>query len=327
MTPSYLRANYTLRPAKQTERKMLMDAFRRLSTFTWLERYRYIGFGSIYFSDFFLFHKFLGIKNMISIEKQVEDKKRFLFNRPFKNIKMMFEASNQALPKIKWAKERTILWLDYDDRLKKEMLEDIGTFFARACSGSMIIVSVNANHWSLPPNSGSKRVAQLGEDVGEGRVFPGITEKDLINDEQNNVWNVPRTFRRIILNEIEDALAKRNAGGDQMMFLPLFNFIYRDGAVMMTIGGLLYNKVDSQRIATCKFQELAFIRTDNDPLTDGNPYRIQVPFITFREMRQLDSQLPVRNSRSAVARVVPGTEIQIYQDIYRYFPNFAEVEI
>jgi hypothetical protein len=63
MAGSYEKINYSLRPAKSIERKMLCDAFRRLSAFGKVENYQYIGFGSTYFSDFSLFHKALGISN------------------------------------------------------------------------------------------------------------------------------------------------------------------------------------------------------------------------------------------------------------------------
>src|SRR3954447_22525223 len=85
---SYERINYGLRPAKTIERKMLADTFRRLTTFGSLSSYRYVGFGSTYFSDFIAFHRALNITNMISVEKDEENAERFDFNVPFKCVKM-----------------------------------------------------------------------------------------------------------------------------------------------------------------------------------------------------------------------------------------------
>src|SRR5688572_20955159 len=98
MAGSYERINYGLRPAKSIERKMLCEAFRRLSEFGSVESYVYIGFGSTYFSDFNLFHKQLGIRNMISLEKDKNNKARFEFNRPFKCITIEYGHSNEILP-------------------------------------------------------------------------------------------------------------------------------------------------------------------------------------------------------------------------------------
>ncbi len=61
MKPSYEKIHYGLRPAKNIERKMMCECFWRLSAFHPVHNYRYIGFGSVYFSDFLLFHKVLGI--------------------------------------------------------------------------------------------------------------------------------------------------------------------------------------------------------------------------------------------------------------------------
>ena len=57
------------RPAKQVERRMLVDAFQRLQQAGFSIRdYRYVGFGSIHFVDFLIFYKLLGISDMLSVE-------------------------------------------------------------------------------------------------------------------------------------------------------------------------------------------------------------------------------------------------------------------
>ena len=66
---SYQKINYSIRPAKSAERKMLCELIQHLSVFHKLSDYQYIGFGSTYFTDFSLFHRNLGINKMISIEK------------------------------------------------------------------------------------------------------------------------------------------------------------------------------------------------------------------------------------------------------------------
>src|SRR4051812_32120603 len=114
MSRSYERINYALRPAKSVERKMMVEAFRRLSEFRLVDTYRYIGFGSTYFADFQLIHKSLNIQAMKSIERDVENRARFEFNKPFRCIEMEFGESNLVLPTLPWADIPTIAWLDYD---------------------------------------------------------------------------------------------------------------------------------------------------------------------------------------------------------------------
>ena len=54
--------NYLFRPAKNIERKMLCEALSRLSIISDVKHYQYVGFSSVYFADFSLFHKQLGIQ-------------------------------------------------------------------------------------------------------------------------------------------------------------------------------------------------------------------------------------------------------------------------
>src|SRR5579859_8198866 len=136
MPLSYRQVNYRLRPAKSVQRKMLCEAFHRLSEFGSLDSYRYIGFPATFFSDFVLFHRALGIHNMVGIESEQVEKKRFEFNLPFRCIKMRYGHSNAILPTLDWD-IRTILWLDYDEPLSMGVLTDVAFFFAEAPAGSV----------------------------------------------------------------------------------------------------------------------------------------------------------------------------------------------
>ena len=84
---SYLTVPYDLRPSKQVERRMLLDFFRRLaSSGVPIEEFRYTGMGSIHFVDHILFHKFLGIDKLVSVEHDVGIKSRLRFNLPFDHV-------------------------------------------------------------------------------------------------------------------------------------------------------------------------------------------------------------------------------------------------
>ena len=67
LSASYLKVDYNLRPAKQIERRMILDTFHNLGTVGFpIRDYKYVGFGSIYFVDFAMFHKLLGIRKLLS---------------------------------------------------------------------------------------------------------------------------------------------------------------------------------------------------------------------------------------------------------------------
>ena len=120
MSASFKRIDYSLRPAKHAERRMLCDVFRRLRPFGRVEDYVYVGFGSVWFSDFSLFHRALGIRDMISIEAADTAKERIEANKPFR-IPVDYRTSNDALPDLDWLRNQ-FLWLDYDDPMSTDML-------------------------------------------------------------------------------------------------------------------------------------------------------------------------------------------------------------
>jgi hypothetical protein len=311
--PSYEAINYSIRPAKNIERKMFIEACRLLYPFGDLGSYAYVGFGSTFFSDFALVHRSLGINDLISIEKDTQNAERFEFNRPFNCIKLVFKTSTEALPKdVNWRK-KTILWLDYDGRLTDSVLADISFFCDLAISGSVLIVSVQAN-----PDR-KNRVAKLRMRVDRAKIPADI------NGDSLEEWGTADAYYRIISNEIQSALTRRNGTRDadrKSEFNQLFNFIYADGAKMLTVGGILHEAGEREAFNECRLAEkLDFIRTGREP------YQIAAPSLTLREIQHLDKQLPCSGDSGVAARGIPAEDIDHYRRVYRFFPRFAETEL
>lgn len=319
MTASYERIHYGLRPAKNIQRKMLGEAFRRLSLFAAVDSYRYIGFGSTYFSDFLHFHKTLGICDMVSIEKDVHNRKRFEFNCPFRCVQMVFGESTAVLPTLKWD-SKTILWLDYDGALEPSVLADVRLFCAQAQAGSVLVVTVNADPAEYDPEK--PRIEEFKKRLGKERIPPDVKEEDLAQ------WGTAQAYRRIITAEILQTIRERNGllvEQSRISYKPLFYFCYADGAKMLTVGGLLFEAGQVGVVEKCAFRRLDFIR-DNLRL-NTRPCFIEVPNLTYREMRHLDKRLPRgKKSKLKVPRV-SATEVKKYERVYRFFPTFAETEI
>ena len=332
-TPSYRQINYSLRPAKAIERRMLSEMFRRLHPFQRVETYRYIGFGSIYFSDFLLFHRDLGIENMISLERDTNAKLCFEFNKPYAAIKLAFGESSQLLPTLDWA-PRSIVWLDYDGRLTTSVLGDIGTFCNQASSGSAMVISVNAQADPEPTDKDKEMFIQTSgnpfdisayklsklEECIPGRVPMGTDGRHL---RKNGVADV---FYKVIVSEIEAVLSRRNTltpEPDKMMWAQFAHFTYSDGALMMTVGVVLHTAAETPTFDSCALNQLNYFRGD------ALPYQIQVPALTSREISHLNSQLPPpKSSKKAKKPVCEGVterDIEIYSEIYRFFPNYSEV--
>jgi len=327
---SYDKIDYRLRPAKCIERKMLCTAFRKLRPFGDVSKYRYIGFGSAYFSDFIFFHKSLFIQDMISIEKFREDKDRFEFNKPFSCITIEYGDSTNVLPKLEWDK-RTILWLDYDFSLNSSILGDIRHAFSSVVNGSVVIITVDGNirddggfgekieENELNGNQVKKKELKLKyliKNVGKKKVPINVKDKQL------NGWNISKIYRKIIENEINDTLFSRNGGrsiGNKLLYKQLFNFYYNDGTKMLTVGGILFDEGSQDKFADCHFEELYFFRKDIDPFV------IKVPKLTLREIKTLEKFLPTKFNDAPL--FLTEDQKEQYKSIYPYFPNFVEADL
>jgi len=323
MSKSYIKINYNLRPAKSVERKMLCEALRRLIFFSDLTKYKYVGFGSTFFTDFLLIHKSLGINDLTSIEKEEEDKDRFEFNRPYDKINLEIGDANSILPGIGWNK-KIILWLDYDEKLKKNMLTDIGTFISRALAGSIILVTINVGPDQLPDKNNKKeRYEQLVDRVGKAKIPIEISKHDL--DKQNH----PKVCHAIANNEIEQILSIRNQGlKSKLIYNQLFNFSYEDSTPMLSFGGILYAESDAENLKKCNFDDLDFTKCEKSKY---DPFKIIVPNLTFKEMHSIDKFMPSENiseiRNKGKLKFLDKEEIKNYGSIYRYVPNFVEAEI
>src|SRR5579863_7182687 len=104
-TDSFKKFDYSLRPSKQVERKIMIEVLLRLAKAGFnINEYGYLGFGSVYYVDFVMFHKYLFIEKMTCVEwGDVE--KRMRFNKPFKFIKLKLGALSKYIPSIS-SKER-----------------------------------------------------------------------------------------------------------------------------------------------------------------------------------------------------------------------------
>ncbi len=318
--PSFKSFDYRIRTNKNAERKMLSDAFRCLSGFDSIDKYRYIGFGSITFSDFVLFHKMLNISDMISIEAKEDYKSRFNFNKPYKCINIEYGLSNNVLPKLSWSK-KSIVWLDYDGSLNESVLQDTAFVSAKAVSGSLLLITINAQGYRSPTwgKSAKKDEELLLKRFNEQlqRDVPSWIKGSYLQGDE-----MAKTCQKIIYDEIKASLRDRNglsAPDEVMEFEPNFNFIYSDNAKMLTVGGVFYKRKDLDKLKSCKFEKMGFLQHDL--------YEIKLPIITPRERHILNQQLP----KGAIGKLksigLTDDEIKNYAELYRYSPSFAEVEL
>src|SRR6266513_629431 len=159
---SFEKLNYSTRPNKNVERKLFVKLLRAIGgtgQFN-VREYQYIGFGSIWFVDFSLFHRALGITDMVSVEKEASREQRLRFNKPFECIKLVLNEYSDAFADLDWTK-RSVVWLDFDDILKPELFDNLKRTLLKVQSGSIVFVSVNADSWQLSSVSqGEKKLSE-----------------------------------------------------------------------------------------------------------------------------------------------------------------------
>ena len=320
MSGSFDKIDYSLRPAKYAERRMLRDIFRRVGPFAPPETYTYVGFGSVWFADFALFHRALGIREMISIECKTKAFDRIRDNAPY-NIDLKFGRSEQILPTLKY-KEKSFLWLDYDDAISKNMLLDVRTVSGKVQSGSLIAVTVRSER--------AREVDQTTEDADDsGRTaierFRLAFDRSKIPPEVDDYDLSGKPFaklsREILINEIHQAVAARNRkNSDKWRFETICCFEYADGVSMTTFVGMYFRESQRGLFEKCGFGSLDFVEDS------GIPFEVNVPKITPREFKILESQLPLRPPMYLGLGTIPSKEAHNFERLYRYLPNYVVVE-
>lgn len=307
------RLNYETRPAKFTERKMLLSSFLRVCN-QYKDKYQYIGLGGLAFTDFKLFHKELHINEMYSFEGGSFSVDKLNVNCPYSFINIIKESSTEALPKIDLTK-KSLVWLDYDDSLENFMFEDLAILMNKLPVGSIYLMSCNRQLKS--DDSGEiYTVEEFREKFGGLTPF-NVTEKDLSGGEDFN------TIRKMLAQLINKTIKDRSRNGENIKFQQLYNILYQEnrGARMFTFGGVI---TESDKT----FEELN--QSDFDFIkNDDSVYKIDIPNLTSKEIDLINKNISNDDGLKDIIDKRIATEIEIskHKDIYKYLPNFYDVRL
>ncbi|QEE24966.1 hypothetical protein CS053_11015 [Rhodanobacter glycinis] len=308
---------------------MMRDLFSRLFPFSPLTDYQYIGFGSKYFVDFTLLHRHLHIDKMVSIEADATNQARYHFNRPYECIKMAFGKASNVLPTLDFSR-RSIVWLDYDGRFEKFMLDDVALLAEKVISGSVICLSYNTLPYELPI------LRDEYKNLHEGyyrQKFSELTGTESIpSDFDERGWSRAAKFsgflRQAVITRLERVIALRNSqfsqdeDGKRLSAKQIMFFDYADGQPMSTVGFVLVSKDEESRLVDGRFDDFHFYRDGSES------YEIRTSNLTIKEMRYLTEHMP--QSPGALA-LPPGifasSDVQAFCENYKYFPAFTEIEV
>jgi hypothetical protein len=306
---------------------MICDALARLQILKPLSEYRYVGFSSVYYGDFVLVHKRLGINKMITVEANLDAESRLRFNMPFDCIDIEMGFSTNVLPKLKLDEGAAIVWFDYDGVLTESIRIDAKGLAASVTPYSVIVVTIDARWEELVKTIKSVEAPN----PEEYEALPNVVKIAQLTGDSRfltvdlNGGGLAEAYRQSLTGQIEAGVSEQNrvkaeiGAGDRIAFRQLFNFRYSDGAEMVTFGWLLYPEDEAEKIASADFDSLDFCCAG-----EGH-YRIAAPKLTFHEIRELNRCLPLGQSPGHVP--VSDDFKADYKKIYRYFPSFTEAEI
>ena len=321
--PSAHYVNFAVRANKTVERKLVFKVLTVLSPVLQLSGYRYVGLGAPWFVDFVMAHKDLSITDMISIERDEILASRAAFNRPYSCVKVIHGDSQIVLPDLGVEDRPLVAWLDYDTGLDGPVLEDLSTLCGGAPSGSIIVVTLNAHRGQLPTcDDGGNRIERFADRV---RALAG----DLIPSDIPRAATQSSGYPPFLASIIFDHMRRqvRTAGRANDTLLPLFNIGYKDGAPMITVGGIVANSDQAQCIVT--------VLGENDMsefLNERRHLHIGVPPLTIKEKTGLDQLMP-RDDPPSVKEVedigfkLKPAQIEAYHRYYLYYPIFGEVSV
>lgn len=310
--PSFDKINYSLRPSKTIERALAFEGTQQLRTAMNLIDPVYIGFGSIWFTDFQIAHKLLGIRDLISIEGDAIGYARACFNAPYKTVRVRNQLSSDALPDLyadgSINSRPWIVWLDYDDILTQIAVDDIRSVIENAPTNSLLLVTldVSEDDYGKPKDRRELLKSLLGTVVDDELEREDFDER------------LPETIGSLLTGFMTSAaVASGRPGG----FVPAFDMVYRDTATMLTVGGVL------PTVGTVP----AVREVVGSPAWPGIVrQRILAPHLTVKEAATLQAELPSarRLTRAKVRRLgfdLADEQLAAFERYYRYFPSFAQV--
>lgn len=305
--------SYDLRPAKQTERRILIDLLRSLSKCgIALSEYRYVGMGANRFYDYLLIFKYLGIRRMISLEHDKEMCRRAEFNCPYGFIEVLNSTTEEFIDADEFDVS-SILWLDYDAGINAQVISDIASLGTKLRTRDVLFLTVAGGvTGALSKKSADDRVEWLRENLGE--VAGSLSRNDV---ETSN-------FHSAVAKILNTALTNSFCARDKSTFVPLFRLRYSDGQTMISLGGIVEDRNSVDGVTAAVSEELPFLSSSGSSL-----YEIRSLNITERERNLLDRAVTVAESEgdefSALIELgFKEEEIANYRDLCRYLPRYFE---
>lgn len=312
--PSFDAVNYALRPNKAVERKIVFAGLQCLSRVVDLANHRYVGFGSLWFIDYLMAHKLLGIASMTSIERDAIGSRRAEYNRPLGCIEVVPGESSLIIPTLRLDEMPSVVWLDYDSSINGPTITDLGLLVPRCAANSVVIVTINAKKDELDAKDENGVEIDAATSL---RAIAGDLVPNPLPSRRLQPSNYPRLLCEILSNQLQ---SKTVNSGRSEPFIKLFDLSYTDGTPMVTVGGILAaaEKADEIRalVASASWEGIV-----------GDT--VSIPPLTAKEKIALDRMMPAALAPTVkqvdkLGFSLKAEQIRVYHRYYKYYPVFGE---
>jgi hypothetical protein len=307
--------DFSMRPNKAIERALVFQGLAEIMRIENLSDQVYVGLGSVWFTDFLMAHRQLGIETMVSIENDEIVFRRAKFNKPYRTVRVVEGDSSERISELLDDKTLSarpwIVWLDYDKPMDEERLVELTDLVESLPRRSVLITTFNAlpSRYGPPAQRGQRLAGLFGDCVPEDVVSDQLRLKDEVQ--------LMGILAKAVQTTLEStALKGARSGG----FLTAFSLKYRDGAPMVTVGGYLPD--GDATVLKTRVSELTWPGRSDEPI-------ITQP-LTFKEIAALQERLPTDTpiTRELVQELGFDLEeghIKSFVDHYLLYPHYAQI--
>lgn len=307
--------NFSLRQNKSIERAIVFDGLMKLGSIINMKQAVYVGLGSVWFADFILAHRLLGIETMISMEDDPVTYKRARYNIPYRTVEVIEGQSRAVIPELLQRAELRdlpwIVWLDYDEALLEDRRDELSDLVPALPRDSVLITTFNAHgaSYNRQPAGRPERIHELFGSAAPERISVADTRD---RDQTMRILAATVTDFLVGVGVMSGA-----AGG----FVPAFRLMYVDNAPMVTVGGVLPSAASAEGIEAV-VSDAAWPGVLSEVVSP--------PPLTAKEVQALQALLPnpesiTRAEVQAIGFDLEEDHIGFFADHYLRYPQFAQL--
>lgn len=305
--------DFRLRANKGIERAISFEVLTRMKTYLGPDPV-FVGLGSLWFVDFRLAHRLLGIETMLSIEADAAIAARAEFNKPYRSIEIVPGVTTDKLPELlersDLAKRPWIVWLDYDSELTDERIEELRTLVVELPEGSAVLTTFNAT-----PN-------RYGDFDHRLEALQDLFGLDIVGEEVDQDALTKARFGATLASSTLDFLESAAIrSGRRGPFVPTTSLRYIDSSAMVTVGGIMPRPDDAAMCVDL---------TESSDWPGRDDIQIASEPLTMREIEAICTLLPTnRRLRKKDVRElgfeITEEQLALFQRHYLRYPSYAEI--